>query len=182
MWHSHMFWRLFGTFGLLLLAAIGGLGAVVLNRVEHHYEQQLQERLHAKALLVSEIIHAYDDQPRADLDAELKLLRKELQLRVTLIDNGGKVLLDSDSDAATMDDHSGRPEIVAARESGFGSSTRFSHTLNHSFGYAAIRMAPTRQGVAFVRIAVEIDSIEAELATLRWLVWTTVAVTALLAM
>src|SRR5579862_5562828 len=29
MWRSRMFWRLFGTFGLLLLAAIGVLGAVV---------------------------------------------------------------------------------------------------------------------------------------------------------
>jgi two-component system phosphate regulon sensor histidine kinase PhoR len=34
MWRSRIFWRLFGPFGLLLLAAIGVLGAVILNRVE----------------------------------------------------------------------------------------------------------------------------------------------------
>jgi two-component system phosphate regulon sensor histidine kinase PhoR len=32
-----MFWRLFGTFGLLLLVAIGVLGAVVLQRFERYY-------------------------------------------------------------------------------------------------------------------------------------------------
>jgi two-component system phosphate regulon sensor histidine kinase PhoR len=34
MWRSRIFWRLFGTNGLLLLLAIGGLGAVVLSRVD----------------------------------------------------------------------------------------------------------------------------------------------------
>jgi two-component system, OmpR family, phosphate regulon sensor histidine kinase PhoR len=34
MWRSHMFWRLFGVYGLLLLGAICVLGAVVINRVD----------------------------------------------------------------------------------------------------------------------------------------------------
>jgi two-component system phosphate regulon sensor histidine kinase PhoR len=35
MWRSRIFWRLFGAYGLLILLAMGGLGAVLLNRVEH---------------------------------------------------------------------------------------------------------------------------------------------------
>jgi two-component system phosphate regulon sensor histidine kinase PhoR len=43
-------------------------------------------------------------------------------------------------------------------------------------------MPTTSQGISYVRIAVELDSIESELASLRWLVWTTAAITGVLAM
>ena len=56
MWRSRMFWRLFATYGLLLLAAIVGLGGVVVNRVERHYQEQLEERFRTYSFLVREII------------------------------------------------------------------------------------------------------------------------------
>jgi two-component system phosphate regulon sensor histidine kinase PhoR len=177
-----MFWRLFGTYGLLLLAAIGGLGAVVVQRVERYYEHQLAERLRTKTLLMREIVLAHEDQSLAELDARLKYLRQERMPRVTLIDDKGKVLSDTDADPAGMDNHGDRPEIVAARAQGFGSSARLSHSLQESFGYAAVQLPGSRRGVAFVRIAVPVDDIQEELAGLRQLVWTTVAVTAVLAM
>jgi two-component system phosphate regulon sensor histidine kinase PhoR len=177
-----MFWRLFGTYGLLLLAAIGVLGAVVVQRVERYYAQQLAERLRTKTFLIREIVQGRDNQSLAELDAALKQLRQEQLPRVTLIDEQGKVLVDTDRDPAGMDNHDGRPEIVTARANGFGSATRLSDTVHESFGYAAVHVPATRQGVAFVRIAVPLDSIEDELASLRRLVWTTAAVTGVLAM
>jgi hypothetical protein len=54
MWRSRMFWRLFGTFGVLLLATIAFLGIIVVNRVEQHFLQQIEESLEAKAILVRE--------------------------------------------------------------------------------------------------------------------------------
>ena len=54
MWRSRMFWRLFGTFAGLLLATIAVLGIIVLNRVEKHFLQQIEESLEAKAILVRE--------------------------------------------------------------------------------------------------------------------------------
>jgi two-component system phosphate regulon sensor histidine kinase PhoR len=182
MWRSRIFWRLFGTYGLLLLASIGVLGAVVFQRFQQHYEQQLQERLRTKTFLVREIVRAHEDQPLAELDARLKKLRQEQLPRLTLIDEHGKVLIDTDSDPARMDNHNERPEIVAARASGFGTATRTSDTSGLPYGYAAQRIPTTHQGVAYVRIAVPLESIESELASLRRLVWTTAAVTGLLAM
>jgi two-component system phosphate regulon sensor histidine kinase PhoR len=182
MWRSRMFWRLFGTYGLLLLAAIGVLGAVVLQRVERYYSQQLAERLRTKTFLIREIVQGRDNQSLAELDAALKQLRQEQLPRVTLIDEQGKVLVDTDLDPAGMDNHGSRPEIVAARANGFGSAMRFSETVHESLGYAAVHVPATRQGVAFVRIAVPLNSIEDELASLRRLVWTTAAVTGVLAM
>src|SRR5580704_4613075 len=112
MWRSRMFWRLFGTYGLLLLAAIGVLGAVVVTRVGRLYEKQLEERLRTKAFLVQEIVRAHKDDSLADLDASLKRLRQEHLPRLTLLDDKGTVLIDTDGDAAHMDNHADRPEIA----------------------------------------------------------------------
>jgi two-component system phosphate regulon sensor histidine kinase PhoR len=182
MWRSRLFWRLFAAYGLLLLTAIGGLGAVALHRIERYHQRQLEERLRAKVLLVRELVRAYDDRPLAELDARLRQLRREGMPRVTLIEDTGRVVLDTDSDPAHMDDHGTRPEVLAARQSGYGTATRASHTIPESFGYAAVAVPPTRHGVRFVRIAIETGSIDEQLAELRSLVWTTVFVTGLLAM
>src|SRR5262245_58074799 len=85
MWRSRMFWRLFATYGLLLLAAIVGLGVVVLGRVERYHREQLNDRLRIKAFLVRELVRAHADQPLSDLDASLKRLRPDGLPRVTLV-------------------------------------------------------------------------------------------------
>jgi two-component system phosphate regulon sensor histidine kinase PhoR len=182
MWHSRMFWRLFGTYGLLLLVAIGVLGGVVVNRVSHLAETQLEERLRTKVFLVQEIVRAHKGQSLTELDASLKDLRHQDMPRLTLIDDRGNVLIDTDSDAERMDNHSSRPEIIAARQTGFGAATRFSKTFQKTYGYAVQRIPATSQGISYVRIGVELDSLEDELASLRWLVWTTAGITGILAM
>jgi two-component system, OmpR family, phosphate regulon sensor histidine kinase PhoR len=182
MWRSRMFWRLFGTYGLLLLAAIGVLGAVVVNRFGRIYENQLEERLRTKCFLIQEIVRAHKDDSLADLEANLKKLRGQYMPRVTLLDDKGAVLIDSDGEVARMDNHADRPEIVEARQKGFGSAVRLSSTLHKTYGYAVQRIPTTSQGISYVRIALELDGIEGELAGLRRLVWTTVAITGLLAM
>src|SRR5438477_2813627 len=159
MWRSRMFWRLFATYGLLLLAAIVGLGIVVVSRVERYHHEQLDERFRIKALLVRELVRAHEDQPLAELDATLRRLRPDGLPRVTLVDEAGKVLLDTDADAAHMDNHGDRPEIAAARLGGFGSATRASQTSHESYGYAAVRIPATRQGVSYIRIATPLNAI-----------------------
>jgi len=56
MWRSRMFWRLFGTFSILLLAAIGLLGLVVIGRVEKYFLNQLENSLRSKAVLLREAV------------------------------------------------------------------------------------------------------------------------------
>jgi two-component system phosphate regulon sensor histidine kinase PhoR len=182
MWRSRMFWRLFLTYGLLLLAAVGGLGVVVLARVERHYYEQLQERQRAKAIVVREVVLAHEDRKLADLASRLSALRGEGLPRITLIADDGRVLFDTDFAAAEMDNHGDRGEILAARSQGFGIDSRTSRTLGTRFNYAAVSVAAPRLGVAFVRVAVPLASIETELANLRGLVWTAALVTGLFAM
>jgi two-component system phosphate regulon sensor histidine kinase PhoR len=180
MWRSRMFWRLFGTFGVLLLATIAFLGIIVVNRVEQHFLQQIEESLEAKAILVRESL---DGGPKDQtLQDRVRNLGAETVMRITLIDATGDVLADSEEDPKKMDKHDTRPEVLEARSADFGTSTRFSTTLHQSMMYVALRAEPPRRGVAYVRVALPLSRIQRQLAELRGLGWTTAAITSVAAM
>ena len=58
--------------------------------------------------------------------------------RVTLIARDGTVLADSHDNTATMDNHRGRPEVMAAFAGGYGRSERFSATRGEDLTYVAV--------------------------------------------
>jgi two-component system, OmpR family, phosphate regulon sensor histidine kinase PhoR len=175
-----MFWRLFSSFAALLLLTIALLGIIVLNRVEQQFMQQIQESLEAKAILVREALQSKAQEQ--DLQERVRNLGSETGLRITLIDSSGDVLADSHEDPKKMEKHDTRPEILAARSGDFGSATRFSTTLHQSMIYVALRMEPPQQGVAYVRVALPLSTIQAQLSELRGLGWTGAAITAVAAM
>src|SRR3989442_15259706 len=57
--------------------------------------------------------------------------------RATIIDASGKVLADSESNPANMENHATRPEFAAALAGKIGSSERHSATLGIPFLYVA---------------------------------------------
>ena len=59
-------------------------------------------------------------------------------VRVTLIGQDGDVIYDSAIDSEAMENHSDRPEIVAAYETGEGTDIRISETLDQSTYYYAV--------------------------------------------
>jgi len=61
------------------------------------------------------------------------------ELRITILDARGSVLLDSHSVPEDMDNHGNRPEIIAAMEHGEGEAVRRSDTLDKSTYYYAVR-------------------------------------------
>lgn len=71
------------------------------------------------------------------IDSLMKILPQE-ELRVTVIDNSGKVLYDSSvDDWSDMANHKNRPEIMQSTYSDFGSSIRQSSTIGIDYYYYA---------------------------------------------
>lgn len=60
--------------------------------------------------------------------------------RVTLIGEDGSVLFDNRADAATLDNHALRPEVIQAMQTGEGESGRYSATLREETLYHSIRL------------------------------------------
>src|SRR5438445_6062400 len=185
MWRSRTFWRLFGSFGLVWLASIAVLGWVVENRVERHQLEQIESSLRAKALLAAEMVRdrRADDAPQ--LQRRIESLRPETGTRLTLMTSDGTVIADSDKDPRRyrLENHLDRPEVQAAQQVQFSvSRRRHSSTVDQDMMYVALRTDDPRGAVAFVRVALPLDAIQAQVAELRWIIWSAAAVAAIAGM
>lgn len=77
--------------------------------------------------------------------------------RITIIDNDGSVLADSETgNPETMENHKNRKEVKEAFQNGFGTKVRNSSTIKGSMMYAAY-CSPTQHKV--IRISIHHDVI-----------------------
>jgi two-component system, OmpR family, phosphate regulon sensor histidine kinase PhoR len=183
MWHSRTFWRLFGTFSVLLLCSIVLLGAIMVSRFERLLLRQIEESLRTKAILIRDVVRDMPGGSGEPLQQRVQALGREVVTRITLLAGDGRVLADTDENPSAMENHADRPEVRAAHETGFGAAVRYSDTLKQSMMYVALP-APESTGkdsssaaVGFVRVALPLQEVQAELDGLRRFVWTTAAVT-----
>ena len=58
-------------------------------------------------------------------------------LRVTVIDENGSVIAESDADKTTMENHLGRVEVMHAMSDPYGTAIRYSNTVKTDFIYVA---------------------------------------------
>ena len=139
----------------LLLGALVVVGVLVLlitisvdRKLAVRLTQETTARLTTEARLV-----AGQWTPGVDADALANRLGHESAHRVTLIAPDGRVIGDSEFDRPELDhleNHATRPEVVAARATGVGSSRRRSPSAGNEELYVAV-WAPL--GVARVSLA-----------------------------
>jgi two-component system, OmpR family, phosphate regulon sensor histidine kinase PhoR len=84
--------------------------------------------------------------------------------RITVVRSDGKVLVDSEADAASMENHRNRPELQRAFQSGTGSDIRQSATIGVSFLYVAV---PMDEGRSAIRIAFPLAEINRQVDRIR---------------
>ncbi len=129
-----LFGRLFlhATAVLLVLLAVG---AMVTDRYLTRWEEgRLRARLEAIARTVAVSLPA----SLPEIQARVAEVSRATGVRLTVVAPGGAVLADSHRDPARMEDHAGRPEIVAARQGRVGTSMRRSATLGEEMLYVAV--------------------------------------------
>ncbi|MDR2883094.1 MAG: hypothetical protein LBU98_04885 [Alistipes sp.] len=124
--------RLVSSF--VVVFALFTVGIVVFegHRIRRYKTEALEERLDAYA---GEIGRFLDHAPPARLGELLAIMPSEL--RVTLIERDGRAAYDSELVVDSLDNHSGRPEIVAATTMGHGTSIRTSSSSGRQYLYYA---------------------------------------------
>lgn len=154
-------------FGPQLLVLLLSLGAVVGYAWHAGWIVQRDERLRAMYLQADLVARLAIDEAggirsAADVQALWQTVRAEPGLRITIVHPDGRVLADSDADAAAMASHADRPEIVAALATGRGWSERYSATLHCRLLYAARAIQRGGRTVAVVRVAARRDALAAD--------------------
>ena len=134
-----LLWKLYPSYLLITLISLAAIGWYASSSMRQFYYTQVAEDLKASAHVIEEqVIASYKTGDSARLSQLCKMLGDAGQRRITVIKPSGKVLADSHEDPQEMDDHSDRPEIIAAMKEQVGSEIRFSHTLGLNMMYVAI--------------------------------------------
>jgi two-component system, OmpR family, phosphate regulon sensor histidine kinase PhoR len=162
----------------IFLTALGAAAMAVLVAtalvswsVRRDLEQRIEHQLAAEAKMAAEILSHRAVATEAELDEEANELGKILGARVTFIAADGRVVGDSEltlEQLRTTENHAQRPEVVEARQQGFGASQRHSATVGTDMEYVAIPVVNAGMpAVSIVRLALPLTDVDRQLASVR---------------
>ena len=156
------------TFLSVLIAASLAVGVSTLLvelSLKSYLRAEIERSLLSQTRLTSSLLMHRD---LADPDAEADAIGKRIGARVTFIASNGVVLGDSEVDAASvpsLENHSGREEVMEAAATGEGVAIRRSHTTAIETLYAAVSVRDSP--VAFARLALPLTAVDERVASVR---------------
>ncbi len=118
------------------------------------------------ALKPSLLPYLDEDKPN-ELDSQVKELGKLLGIRITIIDEKGIVLADSEKNPEEMENHGRRPEIRTALSGKTGESIRYSRTVKQEMLYVGIPVSMEGKVTHVTRASLYLKDINAFISRLR---------------
>ena len=142
---------------MLALIALVAAGLVAGSTLSQAARQEIDHDLLKTARAITPVVREGNLQSlnalsMADVSA----------IRLTVIASDGVVVFDNLAAVASMDNHNDRPEIMAARSTGFGWSERDSDTLGVTMRYCAVLVSGGNDGTMVVRTSLPLTSVQAQ--------------------
>jgi len=156
---NRIFFKLLAVFLIVIAATAAILDVMIGNAWEASLRAEIERNLKQKTLLFAHRVEIDHAHTLSDIAAQEG---QAAGARATVIDASGKVLADSESNPAQMENHAKRAEFAAALAGQTGENERRSATLGIPFLYVA---APISGGA--VRLAYPLSDIEAVQAQVR---------------
>jgi two-component system phosphate regulon sensor histidine kinase PhoR len=162
-------WRITISLVLLVLVIMGALGAYLAISTRNSQLDSLRSQLESEARITAEVSlpDFLNPDETESLDALAKKLGGEIEARVTIIALDGTVLGDSEEDPSTMENHAGRPEVIAALSTGRGESTRYSTTLGQRMMYVAMPISYDGEVMGVARVSLPLTEVESVVSGVR---------------
>jgi signal transduction histidine kinase len=147
-------------FFLIFLILFLIVGAIVYYWIKEFYIFQTQEELLNNIEILS-----FELKKDSNLDTLANKIKKNLNLRLTIISSKGEVIAESHKDKTKMDNHKNRDEIIQASNEKFGYKIRHSHTVNKDLLYIA-KHYNFGNDTIFIRFSKELKSINEQILSL----------------
>lgn len=141
-------------FLLLFLSLFFIIGAVVYYWLKDFYIEQTKISLLHNINLIS----SYVDE-KYSLDKLAIKIKKELDLRLTIVNEDGDVIAESHGDKSKMENHKYREEIMQSKTDNYGSVIRYSNTLHRNLLYVSKKFVDSQNHIYFIRMARELKQI-----------------------
>ena len=156
-------WKLTIIFSISILIGFLFGYSYIIFYLQNYIEENLKTNLKKQILLGKEILETqFDKELSFDIDKIADKMGKQQNLRITIIDNNGKVYGDSElnlKEIENLKNHLDRPEIQEAIKNGIGVSKRYSSTLKKDMLYMAIPFGKNKR-IGFLRYAIPISYIK----------------------
>jgi two-component system, OmpR family, phosphate regulon sensor histidine kinase PhoR len=156
---NRIFFKLLAVFLIVIATAAAILDVMIGNAWEASLRNEVERNLTQKTLLFAHRVETDRTHSLAEIAAQEG---QAAGARATVIDASGKVLADSESNPADMENHSAQAEFTAALAGKTSANERQSSALGIPFLYVA---APVTGGA--VRLAYALSDVEAVQAMVR---------------
>lgn len=177
-----LIWHIYPAYLAIVVFGMGAAAWYAAHTIRvFHYAQTERELRSAAAMVEDELSREVSELSVANVDALCKRRGESSGYRITVVNPSGKVVGDSRENPGIMDDHSDRPEIRKALQTGVGTSQRFSHTLNMNMMYVALPLQRDALTLGVVRIALSLAEIDGHVSEFRRRIITVGLVLAILA-
>ena len=132
---NRIFFKLLAVFLIVIAATAAILDVMIGNAWEASLRGDIERNLTQKTILFAHRVEIDRVHSLTDIAAQEA---KAAGARATIIDSSGKVLADSESDPANMENHATRAEFASALSGKTGEDERRSATLGIPFLYVAV--------------------------------------------
>ncbi|HYF83258.1 MAG TPA: ATP-binding protein [Clostridia bacterium] len=144
--------KIFFNVVIVLLLGVIICGIFSARIVERNLVNSIEESLIIESGLVRELVgeRLIDSNDTGDY---INKIKQTTNTRITIIDVRGNVIIDTEKDHSTMENHAGRPEFIAALSGELGKSKRYSSTLEVDLMYIAQPIYKDGSIIGAVRLA-----------------------------
>jgi two-component system, OmpR family, phosphate regulon sensor histidine kinase PhoR len=170
------FWKLTLTFLTLLLSVLVAVDFLAERALRNSYENDGYQQLSSLARLMRLHplpLNAGSPQTPEEIAALNTWVAANATsgVRITIISLEGKVLADSQTETATMENHADRPEVLQAITNGEGRSIHRSISLGNELMYYAVREDLPANAHVILRLALPMEDFRAPLWNFRRSLW-----------
>ncbi len=166
------------TYVVLAVLIVASLGILTSFWMESFFKDRLVNELSRQADLVFYILQEDSTRSFSQVDEQVKQVGGLEHLRITLIDDLGNVLADSDVpflEIAEVKNHLDRPEVLQAKRTGIGHDIRRSATVDRDFLYMAKEVKKSLrhslfQNLHYIRLSVPYEQVQRQIDQIRSIV------------
>ncbi len=163
-----IFLKIFSGFLLFTLLLTGITAFIYYNNVKSfHINTLVRDLVKLSEASKPNILPMLEQGLFSELDSYVKDLGSKIETRITIINQKGTVLADSDENPETMEDHKFRPEVIRAFEGFIGQSIRFSKTVRENMLYVGVPILKNGQVTHVLRLSLYIYDIKRLLGNLK---------------
>ncbi len=163
-----LLWQLFFSYLFIIVVCLVGVTWYASSSFRSFFLKNMEFNLKERSVLMSKQVLAHlDPMDKREVDRICKELGYSISTRFTVILPSGIVVGDSREDPSRMDNHSDRPEVIAALSEGLGVSARYSPTMGVKLLYVAVPLRQDGRSLAVVRTSIPFDEVESAVNTIQ---------------